>query len=156
MTEPNAQRARERLLVRDLMAVGVATCPPTTPIVDVARLLLEKQLEVIVVLDEEGEAHQDAALGNGPVDAICNCINRITGTEAHLTEFHVHAVTAGIDAIADVTMRIEMTDDNGKKYLYSGRSADTDTMCASGKAYLSALNKGLRRKQNAPASSKQP
>ena len=106
------------------------------------------------LLDEEGEAHQDAALGNGPVDAICNCINRITGTEAHLTEFHVHAVTAGIDAIADVTMRIEMTDDNGKKYLYSGRSADTDTMCASGKAYLSALNKGLRRKQNAPASSK--
>lgn len=47
---------RERLLVRDLMAVGVATCPPETPIVEVARLLLEKQLEAIVVLDAEGEA----------------------------------------------------------------------------------------------------
>ncbi len=56
MTEPNVQRARERLLVRDLMAVGVATCPPTTSIVDVARLLLEKQLEAIVVLDIEVEA----------------------------------------------------------------------------------------------------
>jgi CBS domain-containing protein len=46
----------ERLYVRDLMAVGVATCPPETPIVDVARLLLEKHLEGIVVLDAEGHA----------------------------------------------------------------------------------------------------
>ena len=47
---------RQRLLVRDLMRVGVATCPPDTPIVEVARLMLEKQLEGIVVLDAEGEA----------------------------------------------------------------------------------------------------
>ncbi|MCL5994513.1 MAG: 2-isopropylmalate synthase [Chloroflexi bacterium] len=97
------------------------------------------------LIDEEGEPHGDAALGNGPVDAVCNCINRITGADAKLTEFHVHAVTEGIDAIADVTMRIEMHADDGKKYVYSGRSADTDTLVASGKAYLAALNKGLRR-----------
>ena len=46
----------ERLLVRDLMSVGVATCPPATPIVEIARLLLDKHLEGIVVLDEEGHA----------------------------------------------------------------------------------------------------
>jgi predicted transcriptional regulator len=46
----------ERLLVRDLMSVGVLTCPPTTPIVEIARLLLDKQLEAIVVLDHEGHA----------------------------------------------------------------------------------------------------
>ena len=101
------------------------------------------------LIDEEGESHEDAALGNGPVDAVCNCINRITGADAKLTEFHVHAVTEGIDAIADVTMRIEMTSDNGKKLIFSGRSADTDTLVASGKAYLSALNKGLRRTKQA-------
>jgi CBS domain-containing protein len=44
----------ERLYVRDLMAVGVATCPPGAPIVDIARLLLEQQLEGVVVLDAEG------------------------------------------------------------------------------------------------------
>ncbi len=99
------------------------------------------------LVDEEGEAHEDAALGNGPVDAVCNCINRITGVDAKLTEFHVHAVTEGIDAIADVTIRIEMTSDSGKRMVFSGRSADTDTLVASGKAYLSALNKGLRRRQ---------
>ena len=99
------------------------------------------------LVDEEGEAHEDAALGNGPVDAVCNCINRITGADAKLTEFHVHAVTEGIDAIADVTIRIEMSNGGGKKYIFSGRSADTDTLVASGRAYLSALNKGLRRRQ---------
>lgn len=41
-------------LVRDLMTVGVATCPPTTSIVDIARLLLDKDLEAVVVLDAEG------------------------------------------------------------------------------------------------------
>ena len=98
------------------------------------------------LIDDEGESHEDAALGNGPVNAICNCINRITGADAKLTEFHVHAVTEGIDAIADVTMRVELLSDNGKKLVFSGRSADTDTLVASGKAYLSAVNKGLRRK----------
>ncbi len=46
----------ERLLVRDLMSVGVATCPPATPIADIARLLLDKDLEAVVVLDPEGFA----------------------------------------------------------------------------------------------------
>jgi CBS domain-containing protein len=44
----------DRLYVRDLMAVGVATCPLNAPIVDIARLLLESHLEAVVVLDAEG------------------------------------------------------------------------------------------------------
>ena len=95
--------------------------------------------------DQDGEIRADAALGNGPVNAICNCINRLTGVDAKLVEFHVHAVTEGIDAIANVTIRVEMTGVEGKKYVYSGRSADTDTLVASGKAYLAAVNKGLIR-----------
>lgn len=46
-----------RKLVRDLMTVGVPTCPPATPIVDLTRLMLEKNWEAVVVLDgEEGHA----------------------------------------------------------------------------------------------------
>ena len=93
--------------------------------------------------------HEDAALGNGPVNAVCNCINRITGANAKLVEFHVHAVTEGIDAIANVTIRVEMGNGDGKKYVFSGRSADTDTLVASGKAYLAAVNRGLRRERPA-------
>jgi 2-isopropylmalate synthase len=97
------------------------------------------------LIDEDGDPHQDAALGNGPVNAVCNCINRITGADAKLVEFHVHAVTEGIDAIANVTIRVEMHDSEGRKYIFSGRSADTDTLVASGKAYLAAVNRGLAR-----------
>jgi CBS domain-containing protein len=46
----------DRLLVRDLMTVGVQTCPPDTPIVELTRLLLEQDLEGVVVLDREGHA----------------------------------------------------------------------------------------------------
>jgi CBS domain-containing protein len=46
----------ERLLVRDLMSVGVATCPPDAPLQDIARLLLDKALEAVVVLDPDGAA----------------------------------------------------------------------------------------------------
>ncbi len=97
------------------------------------------------LIDEQGESHEDAALGNGPINAICNCINRITGADAKLLEFHVHAVTEGIDAIANVTIRVEMSADDGKKYIFSGRSADTDTVVATGRAYLAGVNKGLSR-----------
>ena len=97
------------------------------------------------LIDEGGELREDAALGNGPINAVCNCINRITGADAKLLEFHVHAVTEGIDAIANVTIRVEMTADDKKKYVFSGRSADTDTLVATGRAYLAAVNKGLAR-----------
>ena len=99
----------------------------------------------VTLSDEQGEKHQDAALGNGPVNAVCNCINRLTGVDAKLVEFHVHAVTEGIDAIANVTIRIEMTNTSGKRAIFSGRSADTDTLVSSGRAYLAAVNNGLRR-----------
>lgn len=46
----------ERSLVRDLMVVGVTTCRPDTPVIDIARLLLAKNLESIVVLDQGGHA----------------------------------------------------------------------------------------------------
>jgi 2-isopropylmalate synthase len=97
------------------------------------------------LIDENGEAREDAAIGNGPINAMCNCINRITGADAKLLEFHVHAVTEGIDAIANVTIRVEMPGSDGKKYVFSGRSADTDTVVATAKSYLAAVNKGLRR-----------
>jgi CBS domain-containing protein len=46
----------QRRLVRDLMTVGVATCPPDAPLADIARLMLDKQLEAVVVLNSEGHA----------------------------------------------------------------------------------------------------
>ncbi|MCY4616283.1 MAG: 2-isopropylmalate synthase, partial [Chloroflexi bacterium] len=88
------------------------------------------------LIDRDGEMHQDAAIGTGPVDAIYQAINRVVGIENELTEFSVKSVTAGIDAVGEVTIRIEA---DGRTY--TGRAADTDILVASARAYLHALNR---------------
>ena len=86
----------------------------------------------------DGESVTDADTGTGPVDAVYKAINRIIGVPNVLTEFRVDAVTEGIDALGDVTIRIEQ---DGKTYV--GRGSDTDIIVASAKAYMNALNRLL-------------
>jgi 2-isopropylmalate synthase len=88
-----------------------------------------------------GKVCEDAALGTGPVDAIYKAINRIVNVPNRLTEFTVKSVTAGIDAIGEVLIRIE-----SDGMTYTGRGADTDIMVASAKAYMNALNRLLEAK----------
>lgn len=101
----------------------------------------------------DGFIREDANLGTGPVDAVYKAINRIVGVPNVLAEFSIKAVTEGIDAVGEVTIRIEPR--NGEMYpevhpqrgqrtvqhTFSGHGADTDIIVASAKAYLSALNK---------------
>ena len=84
----------------------------------------------------DGDMMTDAATGTGPVDAVYKAINRIVHVDNTLTEFRVDAVTEGIDAIGDVTIRIEA---DGSVYI--GRGSDTDIIVASAKAYMNALNR---------------
>ena len=100
----------------------------------------------------EGELHVQAAVGTGPVDAAYKAVDEIVGVENTLLEFSVHAVTEGIDAQGEVTVRIQGEDgptapnaqrDTGQPRTYGGYGADTDIIVASVKAYLSAVNKLL-------------
>ncbi|MCB0062658.1 MAG: 2-isopropylmalate synthase [Caldilineaceae bacterium] len=102
--------------------------------------------------NQTGETKTDAGFGTGPVDAVYQGINRIVGVENNLVEFLVQAVTEGIDANGDVTIRIEVPDSRGfsetaqgrpRRRLFSGRGVDTDILMASAKAYMQALNKLL-------------
>ena len=87
------------------------------------------------------------ATGDGPVDATFKAIKALFPHEARLQLFQVNAVTAGTDAQAEVTVRLE---EEGKTV--NGQGADTDTLVASCKAYLHALNKLLvKRQKTAPA-----
>jgi 2-isopropylmalate synthase len=80
------------------------------------------------------------------VDATFNAIKELFPHEAHLQVYQVHAVTGGTDAQATVSVRME---ENGK--IAVGQSADTDTVVASAKAYVNALNKlVVRREKTAP------
>src|SRR3712207_6430342 len=90
------------------------------------------------LIDKEGTRHEDAAVGDGPVDAVYKAINRIVQVENTLTEFSVKSITEGIDAQGDVIIRIE-----SEGRTYTGRGADTDIIVAAAKAYMNALNKLL-------------
>jgi 2-isopropylmalate synthase len=97
-------------------------------------------------LSIDGEIHFDIARGDGPVDAVLRVIKKVFPHEAVLDLYQVHAVTAGADAQAEVSVRLE---ENGKTV--TGRGADTDTLVASAKAYVNALNKLLvKREKSAP------
>ncbi|MEL7047678.1 MAG: 2-isopropylmalate synthase, partial [Pseudomonadota bacterium] len=84
----------------------------------------------------DGEHHTVQATGNGPVDATFNAIKQIMPHDGTLDLYQVHAVTEGTDAQAEVSVRLLEGD-----RLVTGRGADTDTLVASAKAYVAAVNK---------------
>ena len=86
----------------------------------------------------DGESREGSFTGDGPLDALFSAINAATGHEARLKEYHVSAVTAGRDALAEVTTLIEL---DGA--LSSGQGVSPDTIEASGRAYLRALSNVL-------------
>ena len=83
-----------------------------------------------------GEEVSTTATGDGPVDATFNAVKALYGHKARLQLYQVHAVTEGTDAQATVSVRME---EGGN--IATGQSADTDTVVASAKAYLNALNR---------------
>ncbi|HMD88527.1 MAG TPA: 2-isopropylmalate synthase [Anaerolineaceae bacterium] len=102
--------------------------------------------------DPEGNLHVQAAVGTGPVDAAYKAMDTIIQAPNSLLEFVIHAVTEGIDALGEVTVRIERSDGDQtfdaqkeieQSRTFGGYGADTDIIVASAKAYLSALNKLL-------------
>jgi 2-isopropylmalate synthase len=104
--------------------------------------------QAILKLDIDGGEVEIESTGDGPVDATFNAIKALFPHEALLQLYQVHAVTEGTDAQAEVSVRLE---EAGKTV--TGRAADTDTLVASARAYLSALNKLLiKREKQAPDS----
>jgi 2-isopropylmalate synthase len=95
----------------------------------------------IKLVGPDGKEHIQASIGTGPVDATYQAIDRIVQAPNTLVEYRVAAITEGIDALGEVTVRIRR-DANGKR-TFGGHGADTDIIVASAKAYLAALNKML-------------
>ena len=88
----------------------------------------------------DGQVIQDAATGDGPVDAIYSAIQRITGLHAKLIDYQIRAITKGKDAQGEVRIEIEI---DGVRL--NGRGVSTDIIEASAKAYLAAINRYLAR-----------
>ncbi len=84
----------------------------------------------------DGKEVSTTATGDGPVDAAFNAVKALHGHKARLQLYQVHAVTEGTDAQATVSVRMEEAGN-----IATGESADTDTVVASAKAYINALNR---------------
>ena len=101
-----------------------------------------------ITLDVDGQHKTAECTGDGPVDAIFKAVKAIVPHEVRLPLYQVHAVTEGTDAQAEVSVRLE---EGGKTV--TGRGSDTDTLVASARAYISAINKlVVRREKTAPGS----
>jgi len=98
-----------------------------------------------LTLEIDGVQHTHQSTGNGPVDAIFNAIHALSPHEARLELYQVHAVTEGTDAQAEVSVRLS---EGG--VVVTGRGADPDTLVASARAYVSALNKIMAKRGRPP------
>jgi 2-isopropylmalate synthase len=97
--------------------------------------------EATLVMEVNGTEKSATCSGDGPVDATFKAVREIHPNDARLQLYQVHAVTEGMDAQATVSVRLE---ENGN--VVTGQSADTDTVVASAKAYINALNRLLVRR----------
>ena len=97
--------------------------------------------EAVMTLSIDGQDVSTTATGDGPVDATFNAVKALYPHTARLQLYQVHAVTEGTDAQATVSVRME---EDGN--ISTGESADTDTVVASARAYLNALNRLLVRR----------
>ena len=93
----------------------------------------------------DGAELTEAAIGTGPVDAVCRALNQLARVPNELVEFSVKSVTEGIDAMGDVTIRLRH---DGT--LYSGHAADTDIVVAAAQAFVNALNRLVAGSQRPP------
>lgn len=98
------------------------------------------------------ESLEDAAIGDGPVDAALKAIDRITGVSGKLMEYSLRAVSQGKDALGEVTAKVDF----GSGELVTGKGASTDIIEASARAYLNAVNRHLSRGNGWGRAAKQP
>ena len=95
------------------------------------------------------ELREGAAIGDGPVDAVCKAISQVTKTSAKLERYEIKAVTSGTEALGEVTVHL---DEKGRRVM--GRGVSTDVIEASAKAYIDGINKLAYMREPAAAAVK--
>jgi len=99
----------------------------------------------------DGKIHTQAAVGTGPLHAVFTAIDEVVHAPAELIEYSLNAITEGIDALGESSVRVRANRSDGRinpqhpahTAVFHGHAADTDVIVASTKAYLSALNRLL-------------
>jgi len=135
---------KKEIFEEDLLAIlqdGFAQIPETYKLRTVQATAGTSTLATALVTlgDAEGERTQtETASGDGPVDAVYEAIDKITGLKGNLIDYTVRSITGGTDAVGEVFVHVEF---NGTSY--TGKAASTDIVDGSARAYLHAVNKAL-------------
>jgi 2-isopropylmalate synthase len=95
-----------------------------------------------VRIKKEGKIIEDAACGDGPVDAAYKTIDRLTGLKVKLVDYSIKAITSGKDALGEASIKVEY-----QNKLYASRATSTDIIEASVLAYLNVINKIVVRRK---------
>jgi 2-isopropylmalate synthase len=141
---------KQEVFDEDLMAILHDEIHPVPAIFELQYLHIYSGTSAIptatVRVRFQDRTEEGAAIGDGPVDALCRAIAQVTGTSAKLERYEIRAVTSGTEAMGEVTVQLQ---DAGRKVV--GRGASTDVIEASAKAYIDGLNRlaslgsGVRR-----------
>jgi 2-isopropylmalate synthase len=136
-----ADQKRE-IFDEDLIALlqdGISEDPQTCRLVAVqANSGTNSIATALVTLACAAGESTETASGDGPVNAVCEAINRITGLQGEIQDFRLHSVTRGADAQGEVHMRVRFPEG-----IFTGKAASTDIVYGSAAAYLDAINKVL-------------
>jgi 2-isopropylmalate synthase len=131
---------KQEIFDEDLMAILHDEIHPLPPVFELRYLHIYSGTSAIptatVRLRVRDTTREGAAIGDGPVDALCRAIARVTETSASLQRYEIHGVTSGTEAMGEVTVQLE---EGGRRVI--GRGASTDVIEASAKAYIDGLNK---------------
>ncbi|MFQ3663086.1 MAG: 2-isopropylmalate synthase [Chloroflexaceae bacterium] len=166
---------KKRVDERDILALVTGELQHTPEIYRLDHVQYNSGLGMIPtatvrLIGPEGQIHVDSDTGTGPVDAIYRAINRVVQRPSELIEFSINAITEGLDAVAEVTVRIReqgapggegagvdlgaststttvLTGKRAAQQIFSGYGVHTDTIVAAAQAYMAALNKMLAARQ---------
>jgi 2-isopropylmalate synthase len=111
-----------------LIYFNVTSGNQTIPTATVKIAVTNKKKETVI---------QEAACGDGPVDAVYKAIDKITKINCRLEDYSLRAVSRGKDAVGEVTVKVSVKD----KGMFLGKASSTDVVEASVKAYVNAMNK---------------
>jgi 2-isopropylmalate synthase len=128
IVEDSIMKARDKY---ELIYISVSSGNMTVPTATVRLAVSEGKTKKII---------QEAACGDGPVDAAFKAIDRITGIRCKLDDYSLHSVSTGKDAMGEVAVRI-IPLESKKASPVNGRGVSTDIIEASVKAYVNALNR---------------
>jgi 2-isopropylmalate synthase len=147
---------KKEIFEEDLLAIlqdGIAQIPEAYKLRAVQATAGTSTLATALVTlgDALGERTETAA-GDGPVNAVYEAIDKITGIKGKLLDYTVRSITGGTDAVGEVFVHVEFEGTS-----YTGKAASTDIVDGSARAYLNAVNKALYAKaRKKEAASHQP